>query len=369
MAEDLMRSLFGGWHDYGSFGDAEVTVYLRKDRLVHELDPGFDTNVRLWSIKTSDRKGRKAIVANRDGGAELVQVRTYSGVLIANVPAGETHEFLLTDNSTTDGSWAVGAKHTAWTEGAALSANRMRRELTISWSGREQINFRDMLDQQGYDGVTPVALVVTIKPSVAQPGILIRGGPDQITPAVDTGFWPSGSTCLLLIEENVIITGAGGEGGDGGTGGAFGTPPTDGLKGGPALRIKLDTWIDNGGTVQGGGGGGGGGAGGGNVGEHGGGGGGGAGDPGGPGGAGTWPAGDGFLGSPTGGGQGGFAAPGGATGGRGGEPTTMVGSDGGDTGTWTGGSGGAAGAYQRRDSSVTVTWVRVGNRYGVEEVV
>lgn len=47
----------------------------------------------------------------------------------------------------------------------------------------------------------------------------------------------------------------------------------------------------------------------------------------------------------------------------------MVGSDGGDTGTWTGGSGGAAGAYQRRDSSVTVTWVRVGNRYGVEEVV
>jgi hypothetical protein len=67
--------------------------------------------------------------------------------------------------------------------------------------------------------------------------------------AFDTGTFPSGSSIYLNVLSGNYIIGAGGKGGD--TNGAAGGA------GGPALTLRLPTYITNNGTIAGGGGGGG----------------------------------------------------------------------------------------------------------------
>ena len=77
------------------------------------------------------------------------------------------------------------------------------------------------------------------------------GANDTSSYAFDTGIFPSGSSIYLNVYSGNYIVGAGGDGGvkNGGAGGA----------GGPALILRLISYITNNGTIAGGGGGGGGG--------------------------------------------------------------------------------------------------------------
>lgn len=128
-------------------------------------------------------------------------------------------------------------------------------------------NFRPSvaLPGMGWDGVSPVALSVTVHENSIV-------GSTSASVAFFTGTLPSGSTMLLRIKDTGYISGRGGRGGRGGDAGT-GLLAQAGAAGGPALRTTIPTVIINEGTIQGGGGGGGGGAASGSVGGAGGGGG------------------------------------------------------------------------------------------------
>lgn len=68
--------------------------------------------------------------------------------------------------------------------------------------------------------------------------------------AIETGIFPEGSNVTLTINENAVITGAGGAGGNGGS---QGIAPGTGLPGGIAMNIQYPLTVNNLGTIQGGG--------------------------------------------------------------------------------------------------------------------
>lgn len=212
------------------------------------------------------------------------------------------------------------------------------------------------------------------------PGAIVTSQDINI-PALDTGVFPAGSRLTIILESGARISGKGGDAGDGGSIGGAGFPPnnvngTPGEKGGDAITLKLDTTIENNGTIQGGGGGGGGGgrcAGG--AGTLGGcGGGGGAGQfPGAAGLGGNGVATDGADGNPgtlSAGGAGGIhvtdATPRGGNGGNPGQ-AGQAGETGGHLCTGpeigAGGGGGAAGLAVRLNLN-TVTWAPMGTVLG-----
>lgn len=122
------------------------------------------------------------------------------------------------------------------------------------------------LAERGWDGVTPVALSITIHENS------IVGSHSTGAAALNSDTLPSGSTMLLRIKDTGYISGKGGRGGRGGDAGT-GLLAQAGSPGGIGLRTTVPTVVINEGTIQGGGGGGGGGASSGSVGGAGGGGG------------------------------------------------------------------------------------------------
>ena len=202
----------------------------------------------------------------------------------------------------------------------------------------------------------PVKLYITVNGTI--------GASDTSTTAFDTGNFTTGSS--IYLTNNSYIVGAGGNGGNANGGG--------GSNGGPALTLRLATYITNNGTIGGGGGGGGAGTGGcftqcQQVGcceqrcytacADGGGGGGGAGSVAGSGGSGANYGGSGNLTNGGAGGGGGFSRNGAAS--ASGSPGASGGSLGQNGGSSSGG-GGAAGNYIVNNGYAT--WLVAGTRLG-----
>lgn len=121
--------------------------------------------------------------------------------------------------------------------------------ITIS-SGSLNVNLRTLANAAGYLGTVPATLTFTV-PS----GGLVRATSTALA-AITTGSFPSNATLILV--NNGVIHGMGGQGGNGGT---ICGNSTAGSAGGPGIDLNHALTIDNiSGYIFGGGGGGGGGS-------------------------------------------------------------------------------------------------------------
>jgi hypothetical protein len=217
------------------------------------------------------------------------------------------------------------------------------RAIIIDANTRD-INLRTLHDTL-YPEPTGAEIPAITVTCTVQSGITV-GSSSTLTPAFDTGSWPSGVTLVLVV--NGLIVGRGGSGGGGSdtSGGGPGDPGGLALKVTEAIELEVAA-----GAIWAGGGGGGGGAAG--AGEAGGGGGGGAGDA--PGNAGSSTDHPGNAGTVSSGGGGGSAGGGSSgAGGSGGGPA-LAGSRGGDGLSGQGGNGGPAGTAIDGYSLITIT--------------
>lgn len=284
----------------------------------------------------------QAVVYN--GGTQSIELQDNDGTALATIAAGAAVQAILRGNTTAAGSWITRSLT------AQASSPITTGRIQYRWEFRQSqltTHLRVYANAHGYDGVTPVALHVTLGPHTF-------GALRTDTFGFDSGTWPAGSTLFLVLEDGCIVTGRGGAGGRGSDLGT-GLLAQPGGDGGTAMALRIPTAIVNYGTIQGGGGGGGGGAR--TATAAGGGGGGGAGhrasDLGlkGAGGGGT-NGGPGLTSVPGSGGSGGQA------GGGGGYP--------GNAGTAAGAAGGAAGVAINRTSSGPYTLIRTGTILGAQ---
>jgi hypothetical protein len=124
-------------------------------------------------------------------------------------------------------------------------------------SNTTSYNIKNAAIAAGWNQVTPVDIILTINTNVVVGSDNVTAGYDDFGSviydyAINTGIgYPSGSTIQII--NNGTITGKGGPGANGTD---FVSEPAR-LAGGSALRIAYNTSIDNKGIIQGGGGGGG----------------------------------------------------------------------------------------------------------------
>lgn len=345
-------------------------VELTSDGYILPVPSGVPGACRFLELNPSDvphlvflpfggycRKGEHLTIWNSNG-ANWVVVLDQGLTVVAIVLAGQVGTFWLRDNSTAAGSWAVTLKSAA--AGTSRTFDRIPLEHTIT-SDVYDFNLRSYCDAHGYDGSKPASVRLTIgKPSYQY----IVGSTNTLTYAFDSGDWPAGST--LLIVNHALVSGRGGDGGPGGPKNQLVLMEAlNGLPGGDAMRLRLDTAIVNYRKIQGGGGGGAGAAGDGNA--AGGGGGGGAGH--GPSVGGAAGSGGGAVQGLSGGAYGPGSGGGGAmSGAYGGDPGTG-GNGSNSSPTFIGGAGGEAGRSIVRSSGVTVTKIVAGTIVGSEVAV
>ena len=289
-----------------------------------------------------------AVITVYNSGANSVSITTNDGATtIVTLNAGSIVELHLTSTATANGTWLSESAITP-SVGSAITIGRTPMNLSIDFFTSYGVNLRTLADRNGYTGDYPLALKVEI------PSNITLGALDELTPAVDTGVFYSG-TSILLINRGKIY----GHGGTGGTGGTSGSGAgSAGTAGGTALYARHSVKLVNTGIIAGGGGGGGGGQGG--VSAQGGGGGGGAGFIPGSGGTGFQSGGQGT--DQVGGlrGQGGSGA---SQGGNGGQ----IGGVGAAGSGGSGGAGGAAGySLRSAGSGPVITIITGGTRYGSE---
>lgn len=272
---------------------------------------------------------------------------------VSTMTAGNAYEVYLQAGGSAAGTWFTRARPSTNSPGLSTLRQPLHylfQSYLIDW------NLYDHALLFGWDGVSPVALVVEIDTAAVVGSTSGTSGPSLVI----AGF-PTGSTLLLIVKTDATIAGPGGAGGRGGD-----SPPgllaLVGGPGGLGLRTSINWALVNHGYIQGGGGGGGGGS---NVAtvQAGGGGGGGAGQNSStPGGGGNGapqpnptpngnPGNNGTLYVAGGGGQGG------TNGGTGGAP--------GVAGDSSGAAGGAAGvAIEYALSPMTYNPIRLGTVYG-----
>lgn len=325
-------------------------------RLV-ELNPSAGPQIVLLPFGGYSRPGEHLVVWNSNS-THHVSVLDQGLSVVANILPGEVAKFFLRDNSIGSGSWAVSIQNGA--AGQSLTFDRVPIEHTVT-SDTTDFNLRSYLNKHGYDGSKPAALRVTLGTPSYQ---YVMGASTVDGYGFDTGEWPAGTTLLLV--NHALVSGRGGDGGPGGPKNQL--VLLDSLNGGPAgdgMALRVDTWLVNYRTIQGGGGGGAGSAG--DSLRAGGGGGGGAGhgpSVGGPAGSGGGAT-QGMSGGAYGPGHGGNGAMSGAYGGVAGG----TGSGANSSATFIGGIGGAAGRSIVRASGVTVTKIRTGTVTGSEAVL
>lgn len=189
----------------------------------------------------------QAVVYN--GGTQSIELRDHDGAAIATIAAGAAVQAILVTNTTAAGVWI--ARSLTAQASSPITTGRIQ----YRWEFRASqltTHLRVYANAHGYDGITPVALHVTLGPHTF-------GALRTDTYGFDTGSFPSGSTLFLVLEDGCIVTGRGGAGGRGSDLGA-GLLAQPGGDGGTAMVLRIPTAIVNYGTIQGGGGGGGGGA-------------------------------------------------------------------------------------------------------------
>jgi len=327
------------------FGGSAVAVppyRVRYDgpRVLTVVPAGPGGVVTLPDARRLRRGGPIFTVTNRSATDSVAVVDAAAGA-VATIPTGKAWDVYLLDNATAAGTWEARQRGTV-TRGPAYPAQESW-DLEIAADEVSGPQLRTRLGRKGWDGLTPVALRVTVLS-----GVTI--GAVSGSPGLDTGPLPAGSTMLLIVRGR--IAGVGGQGGAGAKSASNpGSAGGDGANGDVALRVWCDTAIDTAaGTIQGGGGGGGGGDG-----SYGGGGGGG--------GAGHLPPYGGEGGAGAVAGTGGFLLVGGA--GGAGHVLGFAGGAGGGPGEAgespaNGGSGGAPGNAIERAAGAVVTIVAGG---------
>lgn len=338
-----------------AFGVSVVATIEDDYQLTHPSKPGgvrfhhlivdaADLKIILPDARNCRTGGPLVTIYTRNEPADLVA--NDAATVVQGTLDERIYQCFLLDNSTQNGTWLVRA-YDALGIGTELTLGREPWNITLSSPSTSGINLRTVLNEQGYGGVLPVALVVEITGQL--------GAPDTTTAAFDTGSFPAGST--LLLTNRSTVSGHGGAGGAGSMSGAA----TAGGAGGWAMDLRLDTALLNFGTIAGGGGGGGGGQG--NGTQAGGGGGGGSGNLAGSGGA----AGGGGAtgGSPGGTSTGGLGGAGANAGGAGGAAGT-AGSAGSGA---SGGAGGALGPAIRKHNGMTLTELTAGSQPGGQVTV
>lgn len=130
-----------------------------------------------------------------------------------------------------------------------LAATPQPIRVTISANTRN-INARTLAIANGYDGISPLALILTINSGI------IVGSSSTATAAIDFTGNPAGSTFILNVGSSAYVVGAGGAGSPGA---AWNSANSPGGVGGNAIKTDMPLTVTNLGTIAGGGGGGGGG--------------------------------------------------------------------------------------------------------------
>lgn len=201
------------------------------------------------------RQGARPTVTVINRGSNAIDVHTSGGVLVQTVGIDQAEEFYALPS----GTWRNLQNAVTCASSGNLSAVRISYVLDYTANRGTVTNFRrDVQTQYGYtSSLGPVALTVRIGANV------VLSGGTETQGSVDTGTWPSGSTCTIEMANGSMIAGRGGLGGNGML--ANGTGQTAGGPGGHALDVYVPTVIigasaPNAPIIAGGGGGGGGGA-------------------------------------------------------------------------------------------------------------
>lgn len=358
------------------FGDA-ADVTISSDYQMR-LPTGLG-GVRFYVIRP-DGPGLKVTMPSTAGYARLVggevftvinlsvealTVQTAGLVTVATLAADEAAVLTLVSADSSDGTWFA-RKTASADESSPIAVAADVFSFTIGAGSNR--NARLICNQQGYAGVLPARVTITLADGAAV------GSSSTGAPAIQTGTFPANSLVTFVIGTGSRVCGKGGDGGIGaGASPVIASGP--GFAGGVALRIDCNAILVSSGKIQGGGGGGGGGN---VVGAING--------PGGGGGAGYFlssggtsaatssanlAGGSGGIESPgagggvISGGLSGIGGVGGAAGSAGGSPTSQGGVGG------TGGAGGAAGAaiVVNTTGGFSLTKVVAGTISGAESTV
>lgn len=189
--------------------------------------------------------------------ANAFQIKDSGANLITTVMPGDAFSVTLRSSATPVGTWSAKLRTGGFVTGTSIPSTREFWPITLNDWSSVNFNCRAYLDANGYEGVNPVAITLTVGQGTYRGSDKI-GDTTQDGSAIDTGIFPAGSRMLLLLNGSTLsgFGGAGGRGGD--------VPPgllaANGSPGGSALTCRIPTEIGGSGTIQGGGGGGGGGA-------------------------------------------------------------------------------------------------------------
>ncbi|MCA8949438.1 MAG: hypothetical protein KDE27_08035, partial [Planctomycetes bacterium] len=185
-----------------------------------------------------------------DPGGDDIDVYDGSGSPIDALTGGECLELILADNATAAGTWL--ARKFTFAAGTPLATNRQPLSFRFD-TPRNDLAMLYHAQAHGWDGESPVALMVTIGAGV----VIGSSSSNPADAALWIGGFPTGSTVVLMLEAGSYVSGRGGAGGRGGDA-PSGLLAMNGLPGGLALSLGHPTALVSYGTIQGGGGGGGG---------------------------------------------------------------------------------------------------------------
>ncbi len=186
------------------------------------------------TVALEEFSGTKTVSVVGADGAELVVDGVNTGLPSAEVTAGQTLAIVVPASdeygTTKIGTVVLGNYTTTW----AVKTGFNLSDIVIASDVNNYNLSQDLIDNYGWDGVTPVNVGVTVLSGVTV------GSTTTGLAAFDTGSFPSGST--VMISNNGTIVGRGGN---------------SDSNGGVALRTTLPAEIINASYIVGGGGGGG----------------------------------------------------------------------------------------------------------------
>ena len=203
------------------------------------------TSVALAVQKIAKEKNKIALIS----GAASTRITNED---CNDVTVHWTYDTYAVANGTANGTWIV---QTAASYGRGNDLGTNRYPVTLIFNETvDRPNISYLAQQKGWDGVSPLALVVTVNASgIIQNSDQTGSGTPQATLRLE-GF-PANSTFLVVNFGKIY--GRGGRGGAGGPlSGSPSTPRTSGQAGGSAISIDQDLVLANFGTIAGGGGGG-----------------------------------------------------------------------------------------------------------------
>jgi len=221
---------------------------------LYELDPSEpDCTVTLPDAQRLRSGVAHFVVLNADNTDSFDILLNDGATTLATVQTGKMVILHLQANASANGTWVVETRD-SFAKGNSLGTNRYPVTLIVNENvTRPNISF--LAQQKGWDGVSPLALVVTVNSNGIVKSTARTSPSDTPLPALDLQGFPANSTFLVVNFGKIF--GAGGVGGAGGPlSGSPTTPRQSGGAGSSAIVIDQDLVLANFGTIAGGGGGG-----------------------------------------------------------------------------------------------------------------